>query len=354
MNSPSLRSRVLLVLVSVFLLMLSATLAWGVVLDYQSRGLITEGVTLAGEDLSGMTEAEARVAIERAVSAPTMKPLTVLGEGHAWRLDAEKMVRVDVEGMLDDAYEPRRRASLVQRLQSQVTGAPLPAEIEPQVTVDETAVAQWVKKTAKEVDRKPKNAEREVVGYRLEITPSRDGVRVDRKKAVAAIAAELSAEAALAPGASRSVKLPTKPRKPKIDESDFKQGIVVSISQCRVYLYKGEKLVRTYRCAPGTVRYPTPLGDFKVVRKLANAPWINPGSDWAKSMPRSIPAGPSNPMGVRKIGINYSGVFFHGVPASEFSSIGTRASHGCMRMMPSDVLDLFERVKVGTGVFIRP
>ena len=53
MNSPSPHERVSSRLVSVFLLMLSATLAWGVVLDYQSRGTITEGVTIAGEDLSG-------------------------------------------------------------------------------------------------------------------------------------------------------------------------------------------------------------------------------------------------------------------------------------------------------------
>ena len=59
-------------------------------------------------------------------------------------------------------------------------------------------------------------------------------------------------------------------------------------------------------------------------------------------------------MGVTKIGINYSGVFFHGVPASEYSSIGTHASHGCMRMMPATVLDLFGRVKVGDPVYIRP
>ena len=58
-------------------------------------------------------------------------------------------------------------------------------------------------------------------------------------------------------------------------------------------------------------------------------------------------------MGVRKIGINYSGVFMHGIPASEYSSIGTAASHGCMRMMPSDVADLFNRVKIGTPVYIR-
>jgi lipoprotein-anchoring transpeptidase ErfK/SrfK len=58
-------------------------------------------------------------------------------------------------------------------------------------------------------------------------------------------------------------------------------------------------------------------------------------------------------MGVRKIGINYPGVFFHGIPASEYSSIGTHASHGCMRMLPSSIHDLYPRVKLGDPVYIR-
>jgi L,D-transpeptidase ErfK/SrfK len=118
-------------------------------------------------------------------------------------------------------------------------------------------------------------------------------------------------------------------------------------------LFEGDELVRTYRCAPGQPAFPTPTGDFKVVRKLAYAPWINPGSDWAKNMPASIPPGPNNPMGVHKVGINYPGIYFHGIPPSEYSSIGTHASHGCMRMMPSEVHNLYDRVKVGTEVFIR-
>jgi lipoprotein-anchoring transpeptidase ErfK/SrfK len=58
-------------------------------------------------------------------------------------------------------------------------------------------------------------------------------------------------------------------------------------------------------------------------------------------------------MGTTKIGINYPGVFMHGVPPGEYGSIGTAASHGCMRMMPSAVLDLYGRVKIGDPVFIR-
>ena len=141
--------------------------------------------------------------------------------------------------------------------------------------------------------------------------------------------------------------------KPKVTESSFKKAIIVSLPECKIRYYEGTKLVKTYRCAPGRPAFPTPQGDFVVDTKLHNAPWINPGSAWAAGMPASIPPGPSNPMGVHKIGINYSGVFMHGIPSYEYSSIGTHASHGCMRMMPSDVADLFNRVKIGMPVYIR-
>jgi len=309
---------------------------------------------VVGQDISGMTEQQARSAIEQAVSTPMLRPLTVTTTTESWTLDPSGIVKIDVDAMLNDAYAPRRSATLVERLSSDLAGVPIPAEVKPEYSVDANAIAAWVAQRATEVDTKPKNAKRKLVTskYKFKITPEVHGSRVDQEAAAAAISQALTADAALS-SASRTVSLPVDDLKPKITAAKFKLAIIVSINQCKVRLYKGEKLVKSYRCAPGQPAFPTPIGDFKVVTKLANAPWINPGSDWAKSMPPSIPAGPSNPMGVRKIGINYPGVFFHGIPASEYSSIGTRASHGCMRMMPSDVLDLFGRVKIGTPVFIR-
>ncbi len=354
MKAPSTASRVILVLVATLLLALSATLAWGVVLDYQARGLVPNGVTVVGHDLSGMTEAQARTAIEEAVSAPMMRPVTITGDNKTWTLNPQSIVTIDVDSMVASAYSPRRAATLVQRLNSQLTSATLPADIQPAYSVDASAIAGWVGQTATEVNRKPVDATRTLKkGYKFKIKKSVKGARVDQADAVEQISKALTADAALA-SADRVVTLPVRVIKPKVHESSFKNGLIVSLAQCRIYLYKGAKLVKTYSCAPGRPAFPTPTGDFKIVRKQRFAPWINPGSDWAKSMPAMIPGGPSNPMGTTKIGIDYPGVFMHGVPASEYGSIGTHASHGCMRMMPSAVLDLYGRVKVGDPVYIRP
>jgi lipoprotein-anchoring transpeptidase ErfK/SrfK len=353
MKARSVASRILLVLVATMMLALSATLAWAAVSDYQVRGLVPKGVTIVGVDLSGMTEAQARDAIEANLSTPMLRPLTVTGDHKTWTLDPKGTVSIDVDTMLNEAYSTRREATFVTRLNSQLRGAPLPNDIKPAFSVDTSAIAAWVDQTAAQIDRKPKDATRTLAkGYKFKITPEVYGATLNRASSVQQIATALNADAALA-ATTRSVALPVASKKPKVLQSKFKTAIIVSLNQCKIYLYNGAKLVKTYDCAPGQAAYPTPTGDFKIEEKLANSTWFNPHAAWSANMPDTIGPGPSNPMGVRKIGINYSGVFFHGIPPGEYSSIGTHASHGCMRMMPSAVLDLFGRVSVGNPVYIR-
>ena len=86
--------------------------------------------------------------------------------------------------------------------------------------------------------------------------------------------------------------------------------------------------------------------------KVKNPTWRNPYSDWSKNMPAAIHGGVNNPLGTRAIYISASGIRMHGVPASENSSIGHRASHGCMRMKRHDAEDFYPRVPVGITVWI--
>jgi lipoprotein-anchoring transpeptidase ErfK/SrfK len=352
MRARTFASRILLVFLAVILILASASLAWAVAYDYQNRGLIPNGVSVVGQDLSGMTEEQARTVIEDAVSTPMLRPLTVVGDNATWTIEPKGIVVVDVDSMLAEAYSPRRNATLEARLNSQLAGDTLPAEVKPAYSVDTTAIGEWVASAAAQTNHKPVDAEREIVKYKFKVTPSVPGATVNQGASVERITQALSSETALA-SESRMVTLPIDYKQAKVTEDKFKKAIIVSLSQCKTRLYDGAKLVKTYPCAPGRAAFPTPTGDFEVVTKLANSPWYNPGSDWAKGMPDSIPPGPNNPMGVRKIGINVSGVFMHGIPSSEFSSIGTHASHGCMRMMPDDVADLYNRVTVGIPVYIR-
>jgi lipoprotein-anchoring transpeptidase ErfK/SrfK len=77
--------------------------------------------------------------------------------------------------------------------------------------------------------------------------------------------------------------------------------------------------------------------------------WVNPDPEgWGASMPAMIPPGPSNPLGLRAINWSASGIRFHGT--SDIGSIGTPASHGCVRMYNEDVIELYDMVEVGTPI----
>jgi lipoprotein-anchoring transpeptidase ErfK/SrfK len=129
--------------------------------------------------------------------------------------------------------------------------------------------------------------------------------------------------------------------------------IVVDLSEHRLYLYSDGKLIKTYPVATGQPAYPTYPGTFHIVDKVKDPTWLPPNSDWAKNA-TPIPPGTENPLGTRWMGTSQSGVGIHGVPPSEDGTIGSFASHGCIRMHNWDAVDLFDRVVVGMPIIIRP
>jgi L,D-transpeptidase ErfK/SrfK len=129
-------------------------------------------------------------------------------------------------------------------------------------------------------------------------------------------------------------------------------AIVVRLSDFRLDLYNGTDIVRDYPVGIGKINYPTPTGAFYVASKARNPTWWNPGSAWARGMPRYMPPGPRNPLGTRALRLDRDAIVIHGTPQP--NTIGTRASHGCVRMLREDVEELFELVPEGTAVFILP
>lgn len=138
-----------------------------------------------------------------------------------------------------------------------------------------------------------------------------------------------------------------------IVENNRVKVLAVSKRQRRVYFISGNKVVTSYPVAIGTSSYPTPTGSFVISRKVVNPTWYNPGSAWATGMPATL-SGPSSPLGARALylyqGGRDTGIRFHGTAAGY--SIGTAASHGCMRMYNSDVKKLYDQVPLGTRVYI--
>jgi hypothetical protein len=137
--------------------------------------------------------------------------------------------------------------------------------------------------------------------------------------------------------------------RPRVTQRNFGPVVVVRRGSHRLYLYKSMRYRASFSVAVGMPQYPTPLGRFYIAVKQRNPWWYPPSSSWAAGA-SPIPPGPGNPLGTRWMGLSWGGIGIHGTPDS--ASIGYSASHGCIRMRISEAEWLFERVRIGTPVFI--
>lgn len=113
--------------------------------------------------------------------------------------------------------------------------------------------------------------------------------------------------------------------------------ITVNIAAQRLYLYdEGAALVKTYPVAVGSPRYRTPIRAQAMHTIVWNAWWIPPPSPWAKN-DKPTPPGKNNPLGNIKMPIGNS-LMIHGT--NKPRSIGTAASHGCIRLLTQDAWEL--------------
>jgi len=126
--------------------------------------------------------------------------------------------------------------------------------------------------------------------------------------------------------------------------------IIVFKSKFVLDLFLDGKLVKQYPVAVGQPLYPTPTGDFVITDMEKDPTWTPPNSPWAAGL-EPIPPGATNPLGTRWIGTSASLVGIHGTPQDW--TIGSAASHGCVRMHIADVEDLYDRVSVGMPVELR-
>jgi L,D-transpeptidase ErfK/SrfK len=143
------------------------------------------------------------------------------------------------------------------------------------------------------------------------------------------------------------------------------EGITLNIAEYRMYFYpptpKGErpKQVMSYAHGVGRQDWKTPLGKTKVSRKVMNPSWHPPESirrEHAANgdpLPLVVPPGPHNPLGTRALYLDLPGEYrIHGTDIDKIYGIGMQITHGCVRMYPEDVEELYEMVSVKTPVYI--
>ena len=199
------------------------------------------------------------------------------------------------------------------------------------------------------VNRKPHDAK---------ISYSANGIgEVQSKKglAVRAQALEDQIDQAVArPGAERRFVAQTKKIAPKVTTKELAKKypaiIVIDRATFRLRLFKHLKLAKTYGIAVGQQGLETPAGLYDIQDKQVNPSWHVPNSPWAGKLAGTvIPPGPADPIKARWMGVN-GGAGIHGTDVD--GSIGTAASHGCIRMHIPDVIELYDQVGVGDPVYI--
>ncbi|MDP8956644.1 MAG: L,D-transpeptidase family protein [Actinomycetota bacterium] len=342
------RSRLLLgVAVGMVLLLVSTGCAAFAGYRYEQArsGLLLPGVFVSGIDIGGMTRAEA----ER-VLAPSMK--SILGRkvrikagGLKWVRTAKQLgVRASVDRALDRAIGVSDRLGWTSRLFHRLLDRPVGEEFSMAVSMKSSAVDGFVNNVSDRVSRRPRNASLDLVNGEVVTVSSRPGRELLTDPARKAILGALDS------GRS-SVKLRFREIAPTVTEESLGKTIIIRLSENRLYLYDGLKLVKEYPVATGSPKFPTPQGRWSVINKRINPTWVNPAPDgWGKKLPKSIPPGPDNPLGTRSLDLNAPGIRIHGTPSS--GSIGTYASHGCVRMFISDSEALFPLIEIGTPVII--
>jgi lipoprotein-anchoring transpeptidase ErfK/SrfK len=140
--------------------------------------------------------------------------------------------------------------------------------------------------------------------------------------------------------------------------SPINRGVFVNRKEFQLTLYRrpllGNKYTveKRYPIAVGMAGLSTDPGWYAVEAKGRNVDWMMPDSDWVEPSLRGtiIPGkDPRNPIKARWIGLA-NGQGIHGT--SDDLSIGTRASHGCIRMHIPDVIELFDYVRIGMPIVV--
>jgi lipoprotein-anchoring transpeptidase ErfK/SrfK len=127
--------------------------------------------------------------------------------------------------------------------------------------------------------------------------------------------------------------------------------IIVSTKERRLYYVLGNGKALKYGVGVGRPGFE--WGGSKTVTRKAEWPGWTPPPQMLKrrpDLPRHMPGGPENPLGARALYLGSTLYRIHG--SNEPDTIGQAVSSGCIRMMNEDVIDLYERVKVGTRVVV--
>jgi L,D-transpeptidase catalytic domain/Putative peptidoglycan binding domain len=318
--------------------------------DSSRSDQIAEGVTIGGVDVSGLTADEARELVDRELVDPLRDHVTARFEGVEYRISpGELEIRSDVDAMVDTALEESQEGGLPGRLWRYATGGEVDTAISPQISYSNDALDEFVAEVVADVNRDPVDASIEPSVASLNKVEGQDGVAVQEDEL------RSNLEQVVQSPDERRVSIPVERVKPEVTTDELAERyptyLTVDRSNFQLHLWKELELVKTYTIAVGAVGFDTPVGVYNIQNMAVDPAWSVPNADWAGDLAGTVVPGgvPENPLKERWMGI-YDGAGIHGTDATY--SLGTAASHGCIRMSIPDVIELYDQVDVGTPIYI--
>lgn len=132
-------------------------------------------------------------------------------------------------------------------------------------------------------------------------------------------------------------------------------GIIINLSEKRLYFFPQDNTrhtVMTFPIGIGRQGNETPEGVFQIIAKTVNPVWYAPESIRQESpnLPKAVPPGPNNPLGSYALKLSEKSILIHGT--NRPYAVGRKSSHGCIRLYPEDIPELFRAVPEKTKVTI--
>ena len=306
---------------------------------------ILAGVKVAGLDVGRMTRGEAIQAVQAHLRPSLQRPIMIRVGSKSFRMTPAGVGRGRAVDQAVDEALAGPRLSVLGRFWHKVVKRPVTMNVDVAGTRQDKRVAAFVSRIAAKVAVAQVDAAFELRDGEVVKQHARTGRTLDQAAATKALVKVLGQPN------RNEVKLRLQPVAPKMTDAGLGKSIEIDKSVNRLWLYDGLKVVKSYRVATAKSGFVTPSGTWQVAYKAVNPAWHNPApTTWGKDMPLVIPPGPGNPLGTRAMALNAPGILIHGSYAT--GSIGSYASHGCIRMAIWDAEDIFPRVPVGTRVLI--
>ncbi|MDO8212811.1 L,D-transpeptidase/peptidoglycan binding protein [Conexibacter sp. CPCC 206217] len=318
--------------------------------DHSRRETIADGLVVGGVPLGGLKPDAARAKLQQQLRSSLSRPVVVTYDRQRFALSPRVAhVRARYDAMIDEAVSRSREGSIFARVGRGVTGGGVDEHLRARVVYDRRAVDRFVDGVATRLDRPPRDATISFSGSSLGAVEGQPGVTVDTRRLRRAVARELRSVSG-----DRTVVARASSVRPKVETAALAKRyptvVTVDRANFKLYLWKGLRVAKEYVVAIGQIGLDTPAGLYAIQNKAVDPVWSVPNSAWAGDLAGTVvPPGPSNPIKARWMGI-FDGAGIHGTDADY--SLGTAASHGCVRMAIPDVIELYDQVPVGTPIYI--